>query len=104
MLAFFTNLSLIEFQVRYFRSDTSSFLRMRQFHLVLDGKSSQKYPVNAGVHQGSILGPMLFLLNIDDLLDDVIYNITIYTDDTTLYSKCDKASDLWQQLEFASQL
>ena len=30
--------------------------------------------------------------------------ITIYADDTTLYSKCDQASDLWQQLELASEL
>ena len=36
--------------------------------------------------------------------DDVICNIAIYVDDTTLYSKCDQASDLWQQLELASEL
>ena len=36
--------------------------------------------------------------------DDVISNITIYADDTTLYSKCDQASDLWQQLELVSEL
>ena len=36
--------------------------------------------------------------------DDVICNIAIYADDTTLYSKCDQASDLWQQLELASEL
>ena len=72
--------------------------------MVLDGNSSQEYPVNAGVPQGSILGPTLVLLYINDLLDDVICNIAIYVDDITLYSKCDQASDLWQQLELASEL
>ena len=82
----------------------SSFLSNRRLRVVLDGKSSQEYPVNAGVPRGSILGPTLFLLYINDLPDDVICNIAIYADDTTLYSKCDQASDLWQQLELASEL
>ena len=72
----------------------SSFLSNRRLRVVLDGKSSQEYPVNAGVPQGSILGPTLFLLYINDLPDDVICDIAIYADDTTLYSKCDRASDL----------
>ena len=54
--------------------------------MVLDVKSSQKYPVNARVTQGSILGRRLFLLYINDLPDDVTCNIAIYADDTTLYS------------------
>ena len=64
--------------------------------MVLDGKSSQEYPVNAGVPQGSIPGPTLFLLYVNDLPDNVNCNIAIYADDITLYSKCDQASDLWQ--------
>ena len=52
----------------------------------------------------SILGPTPFLLYNNDLPNDVICDIVINADDTTLYSKCDQASDLWQQLELASGL
>ena len=82
----------------------SSFLSNRRLRVVLDGKSAQEYPVNAGVPQGSILGLALFLLYINDLPDDVICNIAIYDDDTTLYSNCHQACDPWQQLELASEL
>ena len=59
----------------------SSFLSNRQLRVVLDGKSSQEFPVNVGVPQGSILGPTLFLLYINDLSDYVICNIAIYVDE-----------------------
>ena len=83
---------------------TSSLISNRQLQVVLDKKSSQEYPVNARVPYCSILGPILSLPYIDDLPDDVICHIAIYADDTTPYSKCDQASDLWQQLELVCEL
>ena len=83
MLVFFTNLSLMEFRDRY--------LALLLLFSVIDGFewfSSQEDPVNAGVPEGSILGPSLFLLYIIDLPDDVMCDIAVYADDTTLYSKC----------------
>ena len=77
----------------------SSFLSNRRFQMVLNGKSSQEFSVNAGVPQGFILGPTVFPLYINDFSDDVI----CYADDTTLYFKCDKASDLWHQIDLASE-
>ena len=66
----------------------SCFHSDRRLRVVLDGKSSKEYPVNAGVPQGFIISPTLFLLCINYLSDDVIYNIAICADDITLYSKC----------------
>ena len=56
--------------------------------MVLDWKSSQEYPVSARVPQGCILGLTYFLLYINDVPDDVICDIAIFADDTTL--KCDE--------------
>ena len=61
-----------------------SFLSNSWLQVVVDGKSSQEYLLNAGVPQGSILGPTLFLLGINDLSDDVICDIAIYADHTLL--------------------
>ena len=62
-----------------------NFLSKGQLRVVLNGKPSKEYPVNAGIPQGSILGPTLFPLCINNLSDDVICNIAIHANDTTLY-------------------
>ena len=61
--------------------------------MVLGGNSSHKYPVKVDAPQENILDPISFLLYNDDL-DNVICNIAIYTDDTTLYLKCNQTFDL----------
>ena len=94
----------MEFQVGYLVYFFFLSNNNRRLQVVLDGKSSQEYPTNAVLPQGSILGPTPFLLNINDLPDDVVCDISIYADDTTFYSKWDQASNLWQQLELASEL
>ena len=81
----------MEFQVRYLAkflifSVIDNFWWFWMGNLVvLGGKSSQEYSINARVPQGSTLGPTLFLLDINDLTDDIC-NIAVYSDDTTLYS------------------
>ena len=51
-----------------------------------------------------ILGYTLFLLYVNDLPDIICDITTIYADDTTLSSKNDQTSDMWQQFELASEL
>ena len=75
-----------------------------QLWVVLDVKSLQQHAINTGVPQCSTLGPTLFLLYLNDLPDDVTCCIAIYADGITLYARCDQASDLYQQLELASEL
>ena len=85
-------------------------LLMKNFHILGIWKGGDSLQIwqesgKGGVdtYYGSILGPTLFLLYTDDL-PDVICDIAIYVGDTTLYSKCDQASSLWQQLELASEI
>ena len=63
-----------------------SYLSDRKQRVVLEGCSSSWLPVKAGVPQGSILGPLLFLVYTNDITDDITSDIHLYCDDTSLLS------------------
>ena len=83
----------------------SSFLSDRKIKVTLDGQSSSDFSINAGVPQGSVLGPTPFLLFINDLPDHVISQLAIYADGSTLYlCLTDKTDDLFDMVELAANL
>ena len=64
----------------------TNYLSNRRQRVVLNGKSSEWAPIFSGVPQGSVLGPLLFLLFINDLEAGIISQIKFFADDTSLYS------------------
>ena len=62
------------------------FLNNRKQRVVLNGQSSNWVDVKAGVPQGSIMGPLLFLIYINDLPEGLITNAKLFADDTSLFS------------------
>ena len=63
------------------------FLSNRKQRVVLNGLESTWKPVHAGVPQGSVLGPLLFLIYINDLTDNISANIKLFADDSSLFLK-----------------
>ena len=62
------------------------FLKNRKQRVTPNGQSSSWTNVNAGVPQGSILGPLLFLIYVNDLSDGLSSNAKLFADDTSLFS------------------
>ena len=71
----------------------SSFLCKRQMRVVLDGESSKETEVISGVPQGTVLGPLLFLVHINDLPDSVSSNVRLFADDCLLYREIKSRND-----------
>ena len=62
-----------------------SYLSGRRQRVVLPGSFSEWVYIKAGVTQGSILGPLLFLLYINDIVKNIGSNIRLFADDTSLF-------------------
>ena len=83
----------------------SDYLSNRSLKVVLNGKSSSPKSINAGVPQGSILGPLLFIIFIDDITQGLSNPSILYADDVTLMAfikskeeRCAVADSLNQDL------
>ena len=63
-----------------------NYLTGRFQRVVLNGQTSSWRPILAGVPQGSILGPLLFLVYINDLPNGLISNAKLFADDTSLFT------------------
>ena len=70
-----------------------AFLNGRSQTVVLEGDCSEEVPVTSGVPQGSVLGPILFLISINDLPDKVKSQVRLFADDTAAYLAISKLAD-----------
>ena len=61
------------------------FLTKRKMRVVVDGEASQDADVLSGVPQGTVLGPILFLVHINDLPESVLSSVRLFADDCLLY-------------------
>ena len=71
----------------------SSFLSQRTQRVVLDGVSSETVNVTSGVPQGSVLGPILFLIYINDLPQSLSSKVRLFADDAILYHEITSEKD-----------
>ena len=82
----------------------SDYLANRKQRVVIPGTCSDWLPVMAGVPQGSILGPLLFLLCINDIVDNINLAIRLFADDTSLYIIADNPHNTARQLNTDLQM
>ena len=76
----------LKWNIREFTKPFGEFLKERKQRVILKGQVSIWENINAGVLQGSILGPLLFLIYINDLAEGLTTNANLFADDPFLFS------------------
>ena len=71
----------------------SSYLAGRKQRVVLDNINSDFLLIKAGVPQGSVLGPLLFLLYINDIADNLQCRISLFANDNIIFTSADTMED-----------
>ena len=71
----------------------TNFLNNRKQRVVVDGSFSNYADVESGIPQGTVLGPLLFLLHINDLLSCVNFKVCLFADDCLLYREIKNNQD-----------
>ena len=82
----------------------SSWLSGRSQQVVLDGQASDPVPVLSGVPQGSVLGPILFQIFINDLLDNIKSSVRLFVDNCVLYRNIHSLQDCLILQEYLDSL
>lgn len=83
----------------------SSYLSNRSQYVSISGFESDRKPINHGVPQGSVLGPILFLLYINDLNEAIKYSkVYHFADDTNLLNVCENPKKLQKQINIDLKL
>ena len=70
-----------------------AFLSNREQKVVIEGEESDSVLVTSGVPQGSVLGPILFLVYINDLPQDIVSQVRLFADDTAIYLTLEDKGD-----------
>jgi hypothetical protein len=71
----------------------ASFLQGRTQEVVLEGAHSRTLPVDSGVPQGTVMGPLLFLVYINDITEGITSSIRLFADDCVVYRTINSTDD-----------